>query len=76
MGFRETCAMMRAGGTLKIRNKYWLPILLLLLLGCARTQSTPPIYDKKANAHRDISAAITDAKGSKKNIVLIFGADW
>jgi len=58
------------------RNKYWLPILLLLLVGCAPTQSTPPIYDDKTDAHRDISAAITDAKGSKKNIVLIFGANW
>ncbi len=40
------------------RNQYWLPLLVLLLLGCARTESTAPIYDEKADAHRDISDGI------------------
>lgn len=58
------------------RNQYWLPLLVLLLLGCARTESTAPIYDEKADAHRDISAAIANAEKAKKNVVLVFGADW
>jgi hypothetical protein len=59
-----------------IRTRYWLPILLLLPLGCARTQSTSPIYDPKADPHRDVAAAIANTGQAKKNIVLIFGADW
>jgi hypothetical protein len=65
-----------AGGTLMTRNKYWLPLLVLLLFGCARMESTKPIYDEKADAHRDVSGAIPNAERTKKNIVLIFGANW
>jgi hypothetical protein len=59
-----------------IRRKYGFWLLLLLLLGCARKQPTAPIYDAKADAHRDLAAAIGNAEGSKKNIVLVFGANW
>ena len=59
------------------RSKYWFLILFLLLFGCARKQSTTAsIYDEKADAHRDIAAAIANAEGSQRNIVLIFGANW
>ena len=34
------------------------------------------IYDEKAAAHKLISAAITEATRSHKNIVLDFGANW
>jgi len=34
------------------------------------------IYDEKADAHKLISAAITEAARSHKNIVLDFGANW
>jgi uncharacterized lipoprotein YmbA len=59
-----------------IRNKYWLLILALLLLGCARTQPTARIYDAKADAHRDVAGAIATTGQGEKNVVLIFGADW
>jgi hypothetical protein len=59
-----------------IRNKYWLLILVLLLFGCAQTQPAAPIYDAKADAHRDVSRAIAEAETAKKHVVLIFGADW
>ena len=59
-----------------IRRRYVLWLLLLLFLGCARKQSGPPIYDEKANARQDIAAAIAQAAGGQKNIVLIFGANW
>jgi len=59
-------------------RKRWLIILLLLVAGCARR---PPamntkIYDESADARRDIAAAVTQAEGSAKNVVLIFGANW
>jgi len=58
------------------RPKYWFLILLLLLIGCARKQPATSIYDEKADAHRDIAAAIANAKERPRNIVLIFGANW
>ena len=69
--------MMDMEGVSMNRPKYWFLILFLLLFGCARRQfNSTPIYDEKADAHRDIAAATTNAEGSKKNIVLIFGANW
>ena len=58
--------------------KYWLFILFLLVIGCARTPSQPTasIYDEKADAHHDIAAAIANAGRSQRNVVLIFGANW
>jgi len=56
--------------------KYWLLILFLLVISCAGTQPTAPIYDEKADAHQDIAAAIAKAGVSKQNILLIFGANW
>jgi thiol-disulfide isomerase/thioredoxin len=35
-----------------------------------------PIYDEKADAHQQITAAIAEASGSGRNIVLDFGANW
>ena len=59
------------------RSKYWFLILFLLFFGCARKQTTTAtIYDDKADAHRDIAAAIAGAKESQRNVVLIFGANW
>jgi len=58
-------------------RKYWLLILIVLILGCARNQpATTPIYDEKADARHDIAAAIAQAEASRKNLVLIFGANW
>jgi len=58
------------------RTKSWLLILVLLVSGGVLKGSTEPIYDEKADAQRDISAAIANARKAKKNIVLIFGANW
>ncbi len=58
------------------RTKSWVLILVLLVSGGVLKGSTEPIYDEKADAQRDISAAIANARKAKKNIVLIFGANW
>jgi len=34
------------------------------------------IYDEKADAHGDVSAAIAKAGTTHRNVVLIFGANW
>ena len=56
--------------------KYWYFILFLLLFCAAQKPPTVSVYDEKADAHRDIAAAIANARGSQRNIVLIFGANW
>jgi len=58
------------------RPMYWLLLLFLLIFGCAGQQPSASIYDEKADARRDIAAAIANAEASKRNIVLIFGANW
>jgi thiol-disulfide isomerase/thioredoxin len=56
--------------------KYCFLILFLIALGCAAGQPSASIYNEQADAHHDVAAAIADATRSKKNIVLIFGANW
>ena len=48
---------------------------LLMATALARAASQP-IYDERADAHRDIAAAISQASKTGRNIVLIFGANW
>ena len=75
--------MITVEGILMNHPKYWFLVLFLLLIGCSRKQPPPPtaatnspIYDEKADAHRDVAVAIANAEGSQRNIVLIFGANW
>ncbi len=55
-------------------SKRWVLILFFVALSCAAKQAS--VYDEKADARQDIAAAIANAEGSKKNIVLVFGANW
>jgi protein disulfide-isomerase len=55
-------------------SRCWVLILFLVALSCAARQA--PVYDEKADARQDIAAAIANAEGSKRNIVLVFGANW
>lgn len=56
--------------------QYCFLVLLLLVLGCAGKRPSTSVYDEKADARHDIATAIANAEGSKRNIVLIFGANW
>ncbi len=38
--------------------------------------ASEPIFDEKADAHRQMAAAIAEASRTHKNIVLDFGANW
>jgi hypothetical protein len=35
-----------------------------------------PLYDEKADAHQQVTAALTEAAKTGKNIVLVYGANW
>jgi len=53
-------------------------VVLLLFVAMARA-AEEPIYDEKADANRQIAAALTAASQpgkSVRNIVLVFGANW
>lgn len=56
------------------------PLLLslLLLAGIAAHAQTPkpPLYDVKASGAQQIEKALAEAKKSKKNVLLQFGANW
>ena len=59
-----------------VRPKHLLSFLPLVLLAgaCVPAKRTP--FDEKANAHQQITAAIAEASKSRKNVVLVFGANW
>jgi thioredoxin 1 len=54
--------------------RLWLLALTIAVVACAAKE--PPPYNEKANAHHDIAAAIARAGASKRNVVLVFGANW
>ena len=58
------------------RFKYGCLIGFLLICCAAQKPPTTSLYDEKADARRDVAAAIASAEGSQRNIVLIFGANW
>jgi protein disulfide-isomerase len=51
----------------------FLPFVLLAVVGTAAEQAP---YDEKANAHQQITAAVTEASKAHKNVILVFGANW
>jgi protein disulfide-isomerase len=67
---------MEVRGVLMNLPKCWFLVLFILAIGCAGKQPAASIYDERADAHHDIAAAISNAKESQRNIVLIFGAHW
>ena len=56
--------------------RYALALLALSAAPFWTKAASETIYDEKADAHKLISAAITEAARSRKNIVLDFGANW
>ena len=62
-----------------MKTKLSIVILVLITsLAIRRTVAAADgsLYDEKANAHREVSAAILEASRSGKNVVLDFGANW
>lgn len=57
-------------------KRYGLPILAMLALSGALKGSTEALYDEKADAHHDVSVAMAKAAKARKNVVLVFGANW
>ena len=48
----------------------------ILVSSAVAWAASQPIYNEHADARRDISAAISQASKTGRNIVLIFGANW
>jgi protein disulfide-isomerase len=59
-----------------MRRKLLAWLAASLALGAFVKAATTPLYDEKADARHDISAAVIEAGKSKKHVVLIFGANW
>jgi len=53
-----------------------LAVLAAVALATAVSAAPDAIYDERADAHRQVSAAILEASKSGRNIVLDFGANW
>jgi thioredoxin 1 len=51
-------------------------VVALVAVAAPANAASENIYDEKANAREMISAAVTEAARSHKNIVLDFGANW
>ncbi len=57
-------------------RQYFSLALVLLAAGGAAKAASDRIYDEKAVARQQVTAAIAQASKSGKNVVLIFGANW
>ena len=53
-----------------------LAVTTMALLLCGATTVPAPVYNESADAHADIRAATARAAEEKKDILLIFGANW
>ena len=60
---------------MRLRSQLLILAAALVLTGLARAASEA-IYDEKADAPKQVSAAIAEALRSGKHIVLVFGANW
>jgi len=60
---------------MRLRNQVLILAAAVVLTGLARAASEA-IYDEKADAPKQVSAAIAEALRSGKHIVLVFGANW
>jgi len=60
---------------MRLRSQVLILAAALVLTGLARAASEA-IYDEKADAPKQVTAAIAAALRSGKHIVLVFGANW
>ena len=59
-----------------LRARYLLALLMVLIIAGLAVAAEQPLYDEKADAHQQVSAALAKAARAGKNIILIFGANW
>jgi thioredoxin 1 len=55
-------------------KRLWLVVAGLLF--AARLMAANLPYDENANAASEVSRALTQARDNKKNVLLVFGANW
>ena len=58
------------------RAIFFLAFCGLLMSAAVAKAASQPIFDEHADAQRQISAAVSKASETGRNIVLIFGANW
>jgi thioredoxin 1 len=51
-------------------------VLLALLLAGGAASAADTVYDERANAGKDIAAAMKEAARTRKRVVVVFGANW
>jgi len=59
-----------------LRPRGFLRFLPLVLLAGVTIAGQQPPYDEKADAHRQITTAFAEASKARKNVILVFGANW
>ena len=48
----------------------------LLLIAGLTLAGEQALYDSQANANQQVAAAIAEATSTRRNVVIVFGANW
>lgn len=51
-------------------------LFLVLIFAGLALAADEPLYDEKADAHQQVTAALAEAARTGKNVILIYGANW
>jgi len=59
-----------------LRARILLVLIAAFIFAGVALAAEEPLYDEKADAHQQVSAALTNAAKTGKNVILIYGANW
>ncbi len=51
-------------------------VFAVVFATCVQAAGKAPVYDELADATRDVAAAVAQATAEKKQVLLVFGANW
>ncbi len=51
-------------------------LVAAMLIAGMSAATEQPLYDEKADAHQQLAAGLAAAAHNRKNVVLVFGANW
>ena len=63
-------------GMIMKRAKLLAGIPVAFALAAFLAAADQALYDENADAHKQIAAAVAEARKGRKNVVLVFGANW
>jgi len=58
------------------RARFLLGLFAVLLFAGLAVAAEEPLYDEKADARQQVTAALAEAAKTGKNVVLVYGANW